>query len=236
MIGYRIPQHIALILDGNRRYAAKIGLPKIAGHEYGAKNLGNLFTWCKELGIAQVTLYAFSTENFKRSNEEVSALLGLVRLYYKRYKSKLAKLNKKYDLRIRVIGRTELFPDDIKRIITEIVELTTENRGLIVNIALGYGSRTEIIDAVKKIIAEVKQKKIDEKTIDEKTITQRLYLSDEPDILIRPGGEKRLSNFLLWQLSYAELFFVDKLWPEFTKEDLIEIIKEFNLRERRFGK
>lgn len=231
----KIPNHIAIILDGNRRYAEKLGLPKLKGHEHGAKNVGNLFKWCKELEIKEVTLYTFSTENFKRGKEEVDYLMHLFRQYFNNFIKKYSEKNKDYNVKVNIIGKIELFPKDVQKAFKEVMEKTKNNDALTANFCLGYGSKTEIVDALKAIIKDIKNQKIDENSINEDTITQNLYLPSEPDILIRPGGEKRLSNFLLWQCSYAELFFLDKLWPEFTKEDLMNIIKEFNQRERRFG-
>ena len=229
----KIPNHIAIILDGNRRYAIKKGVPKIKGHEYGARNVRKLFEWCREIGIRELTLYVFSTENFNRSKDEIDYLMFLLKSYFKRMD--IEKLREK-GICISIIGDIKSFPKDIQKVFHKVRKETKNNNKLIVNFALGYGSRAEITEAVKNIIKDVRNKKIDENDINERTVTQNLYLSSEPDILIRPGGEKRLSNFLLWQLSYSELFFIDKLWPEFTKEDLMEIIKEYNQRERRFGK
>src|SRR3989344_3007689 len=183
------PKHIAIILDGSRRYAMRSGLKPWQGHAYGTKKVEELLEWCKDLGIKELTLYSFSSENFKRGKKEME----------------------------------------------EVMEKTKQNKGFKVNFAMGYGGRAEIVDSIKKIIKKIKNKKINERDIDEKLIAQNLYLQDEPDIVIRPGGEKRVSNFLIWQSYYSEWFFIDKLWPEFTKQDLIEVIDEFKERERRFG-
>lgn len=233
--GLKIPKHIAIILDGNRRYAEKKGISRLKGHEYGAKNVGNLFRWCRELGIKEVTLYTFSTENFNRNREEVDYLMFLFRQYFNDFIKKYSKKNEDYNVKVNIIGRKELFPKDVQSAFKEVMEKTKDNNGLLVNFCLGYGSRAELVDAFKAIIKKIKNNEVKEEDINEEAITQNLYLSSEPDLLIRPGGEKRLSNFLLWQLSYAELFFIDKLWPEFMKEDLIDVIGEFNQRERRFG-
>lgn len=232
----KIPNHIAIILDGNRRYAEKLGLPKIKGHEYGAKKVGELFKWCKDLGIKEVTLYTFSTENFNRNKIEIDFLFSLFRQYFKDFLKKYDEKNGEYDIKIRIIGNVNLFPDDLQDAFKEVINKTKNNEKLTVNFCLGYGSREEITTTLKTIIIKIKNDEINEDDVNEKTIAENLYLSSEPDLLIRPGGEKRLSNFLLWQLSYSELFFLDKLWPEFSKEDLIGIIKEFSERERRFGR
>ena len=229
----KIPEHIAIILDGNRRYAEKKGLPRIKGHEFGAENVKNLFEWCRELEIKQITLYTFSTENFNRDKEEVEYLIVLLKNYFKKINFK--KLNEMGG-RINFIGRLSLFSNELQNIFKDVSDKTMQNDKFIVNFAIGYGGRAEIVDAVKSIIKDVTDGELSEVSINEETIRNRLYIKSEPEILIRPGGEKRLSNFLLWQTSYSELFFIDKLWPEFTKEDLMEIIKEYNQRERKFGK
>lgn len=220
-------KHIAIILDGNRRYAEKIGIPKFKGHEKGYDKIKELLTWCMELGIEEVTLYCLSTENFKRDKGEINYLFNLFRNQIGEFKKdKTIHENK---VKISFIGRLSLFPEDMQKSMKEIMETTKDYGNYKLNLALAYGGRAEIIDAIKKIIEE------GIKCIDEETIKKNLYIPDDVDVLIRPGGEKRLSNFLLWQNSYAELFFLDKLWPEFEKEDLIAIIEEFKIRERRFG-
>lgn len=225
-----IPKHIAIILDGNRRYGEKIGNKKL-GHREGAKRVEELFSWCQELKIKEVTLYTFSTENFSRPKDEVDYLMDLFRKQFKRLNSEIDQ-KKNDDVKVNFVGRIEMFPDDIREEMKKLSEKTEDKKGFIVNFALGYGSRAEITDAVKKIV----RKGIKAEEITEETITKNLYLKSEPEIMIRPGGEKRMSNFLLWQCSYSELFFIDKLWPEFSKKDLINIIEEYNNRQRRFGK
>jgi len=227
------PRHISIVLDGNRRYGEKIG-SKLKGHEVGAKKVEKLFDWCKELGIKEVTLYTFSTENFNRAKEEVDYLMGLFRKQFKRLKKKLEK-EKEEKIRINFIGRLGLFPDDLRKEMEGLMEKTSGNAGFTVNFAVGYGGRSEIVDSIKKIIQKIENQEIDIKDINEKVVSENLYLQSEPDIMIRPGGEKRMSNFLLWECAYSELFFIDKLWPEFEKEDLVKIIEEFKARERRFG-
>ena len=226
------PKKIAIILDGNRRYGKKIG-NMLKGHGVGAKKIGELFNWCKELGIREVTLYTFSTENFNRSKEEVDYLMKLFKMQFKRLKRD--KRVNDGEARINFIGRLELFPLDLRQDMEELMEKTKGNKEFIVNFAVGYGGRGEIIDATKKIISKIKNNEIKEEDINENLFSENLYMKDEPDILIRPGGEKRVSNFLLYQCAYSELFFLDKLWPEFEKEDLVKVIEEFKRRERRFG-
>src|SRR3989338_1165145 len=227
------PKHIAIILDGNRRYAMRSGLKPWQGHAYGTKKVEELLEWCKDLGIKELTLYSFSSENFKRGKKEVDFLMNLFRKQIKRLKGD--KRLQSYKLKVNFIGRLSLFPKDIQKEMEEVMEKTKQNKGFKVNFAMGYGGRAEIVDSIKKIIKKIKNKKINERDIDEKLIAQNLYLQDEPDIVIRPGGEKRVSNFFIWQSYYSEWFFIDKLWPEFTKQDLIEVIDEFKERERRFG-
>tara|TARA_B100000315_G_C14460805_1_gene533621 strand:+ start:299 stop:985 length:687 start_codon:yes stop_codon:yes gene_type:complete len=222
------PKHISIILDGNRRYAEKLGIPKFKGHEKGFNKIKEVLKWCIELNVKEVTLYCFSTENFERNKNEVDYLFNL-------FRKKIGDFKKDKDIhdnkvKVSFIGRLSMFPEDMQKAMKEVMEATENYENYKLNLALAYGSRSEIVDAVKKIISK------NIKDINEDTIAENLYLSDDVDILIRPGGEKRISNFLLWQSSYAELYFLDTLWPEFTKEDLIKIIEDFKQRERRYGK
>ena len=226
------PKHIAIVLDGNRRYGNKIG-NKFKGHVVGAKKVEELFDWCKELGIKEVTLYTFSTENFNRPEKEVDYLMKLFRRQVKRLNED--KRMKKGEIRVNFIGRLDLFPKDLEEDMLKLMEKTAGNDDFIVNFAVGYGGRAEIVDSIKKIIQKIENKEIEIKDVNEELVSENLYLKREPDIMIRPGGEKRMSNFLLWQCSYSEIFFLEKLWPEFEKEDLVKVIEEFKARERRFG-
>lgn len=229
----KVPKRIAIVLDGNRRYAKKIGLHPLKGHEYGLKKLEEFFGWCIELGIKELTLYCFSTENFKRAKNEIDYLFGL---FWKEFsKMKKGEGLFKDKIKVNVIGRLNMFSKKMRDAMLEAMEKTKKNKALVVNFALAYGGRQEITDAVKKITKDVKNNKINPKNINEKTITKYLYLKNEPDMLIRPGGEIRTSNFLTWQSVYSEWVFVNKLWPEFGKKDLVKCIEEFNKRERRFG-
>jgi len=182
---------------------------------------------CVELGIKEVTLYCFSTENFKRSKKEVDYLFNLFRKRIGDFKKDKTIHDNK--VKISFIGRISMFPEDMQKSMNEVMEMTKDYGNYKLNLALAYGARSEIVDAFKKIISK------GIKDIDESIIKENLYLPDDVDILIRPGGEKRISNFLLFQMAYAELFFIDKLWPEFTKQDLVAIIEDFKTRERRFG-
>ena len=228
------PKHIAIILDGNRRFAKKQGLKPWLGHKFGADKIKEISKWCQELGIKELTLYAFSIDNFNRSEQEKKVLFSLFEESIKKLKNDEGLDNN--GIKVRFIGRLHMFPENIQKEMYEVMERTKNNNNSKLNFAMAYSSKAEITDALKKIIQKLKNKEIKEEYIDEELIKENLYLSSSPDILIRPGGEKRISDFLLWQISYSELFFIDKLWPEFTKQDLIHIIKEFNQRERRFGR
>jgi undecaprenyl diphosphate synthase len=223
--------HVGIILDGNRRYARAHNMPLYKGHEKGAETISKLFKWAKELGIDELTLYSFSMQNFSRKKEEVSYLFKLFEKFFSKFlkllkegKNKLVKL-----IRLNFIGRLRLFPKRIQRLIKLLIDKTKDNKELKVNFAFGYGGREEIVDAVNKIIKKGAKK------VDEKIISENLYLSSEPDIIVRTGGEQRTSNFLPWQGIYAEWFFLKKTWPEFNKLDLKKVLSQFNSRERRFG-
>lgn len=226
----KIPRHIAIILDGNRRYARKRRLQPWKGHEAGARKISELIDWAIELGIKEVTLYIFSTENFNRSKREKDFLFGLFREQFKKLKGS-KRVNEK-DIRVNVIGKLDRFPKDMQKSVMEIIEKTKNKKGLVMNFAMGYGGRAEIVEAVRDIV----KKKVPVGRINENLIKSCLCLKNDPEIVIRPGGEVRTSNFLMWQSAYSEWFFTKKLWPEFSKKDLLKIIKEFNARERRFGK
>ena len=227
--------HVAIILDGNRRYAKKLGLQPWKGHAFGLRKLEELFNWCMDLGVKELTLYCFSTENFKRAKKEVDYIFNL-------FWEEFSKMNKgqgifKDKVKVNVIGRSYMFPKSMQKAMIEAMQKTKNNKKLIVNFALAYGGRQEITDAVKEIARKVKKGKIKVDGISEDLITSYLNLKSEPGLVIRPGGEVRTSNFLIWQSAYSEWVFVkDKLWPEFMKLDLENCIKEFNRRERRFGK
>lgn len=230
----KVPRHIAIILDGNRRYAKKIGLQPWKGHEFGIKKLEQLLEWCRELGVKELTLYSFSTENFRRTKTEKDFLFNIFKREFNNMKHKENIFKNK--IRVNVIGRLDMFPKDIIKAMLDIMKKTKNHKNFTVNFAMAYGGRQEILDAVREIATLVKNNKISPNNINEKTITEHLYLKNEPDLVIRPGGEVRTSNFLTWQSVYSEFIFIDKLWPEFTKEDLNKCIEEFNKRVRRFGK
>lgn len=228
-----LPVHIAIIMDGNGRWAKKRRLPRTAGHREGSNNLDKIAHFCGEIGIKYLTVYAFSTENWKRPKHEVDSLMDLLLEYLKNAESHIAGK----DVRIKVIGDINPLSKEIQEQIARVTKLTENNTGMTLNIAINYGGKDEIVHAVKEIAKEVAQGKIKYDSIDEAMISNLLYTKDvpDPDLLIRPGGEKRISNFLIWQSAYTEFWYTDVLWPDFKKEHIIEAIKEFQLRNRRFG-
>jgi len=226
-----LPKHIAIIMDGNRRWARQRNLPDGKGHEAGAQNLQHIITYSRNIGIEHVTVYALSTENWrKRSIEEVK---GLFNLLIKIVKEKHEEYRKS-GVRFFVLGNYKQFPSKVKSAIKTILDVVIDRQRIQLNVALNYGGRDEIINAVKHIIDD----KVPSSQIDEDLISKYLYTSGQPDpdLIIRPGGEKRLSNFLLWQSSYAEIYFTDTLWPDFTPEKLEEAIHWYQQRDRRMGK
>ena len=228
-----IPQHIAIILDGNGRWAKKKGMPRNFGHTQGSKNVERICEDAYKMGVKYLTVYAFSTENWKRPKEEVDALMNLLRNYMKT----CLKTAEKNRMRVRVLGDKTALDDDIRNRIAELEEATKNNDGLNFQIALNYGSRDEMIRAMKKMCMDVKEGKLETEQIDEKLFETYLDTHDipDPDLMIRTSGEQRLSNYLLWQLAYSEFYFTDVLWPDFTKEDLAKAIEYYNGRDRRFG-
>lgn len=228
-----MPQHIAIIMDGNRRWAKEKGIETKLGHKAGAETLEKLANFANDIGLKYLTVYAFSTENWKRTKEEVGALMVLLKSYVDKF-LKRANTN---NIKIRVLGDLERLDSGLRESIDEIVEKSSNNTGLTLNIAFNYGGRDEITNAVKHIAKDVESGKIKIDEIDEQAISNKLYTCGEPDpdLLIRTGGELRISNFLLWQLAYTEFLFVDKYWPDFSEEDLLNAIHTFQTRKRRFG-
>ncbi len=221
-------KHLGLILDGNRRYAKKHNLNPLSGHDYGIKVVWDLFDWCKELDIREVSMYAFSTENFSRQKTEVNYLM---KLFLNEF-DKLLKSGKlgREKIKLRFIGRLEMFPQKLQDKMQALMNCTKDFKEFTANFCMAYGGRAEIVDAVNRLISQGAKK------IDEEAISENLYLQSEPDLVIRTS-EQRLSNFLMWQSAYSEIIFLpDKLWPEFTKQDLTACVDEFNSRQRRFGK
>ena len=230
----KIPRHIAVIMDGNGRWAQNRSLPRIMGHREGAVSVHEIVRACREIGVKVLTLYAFSTENWNRPKLEVQALMSLLKKYLR---EELPNL-KKNGISLRAIGEKDLLPDEVASVLDDVITQTSGNTDMIMNLALSYGSRNEITRAVKQITESVLKEELSVRDITEEEINSRLDTADQPppDLLVRTGGEKRLSNFLLWQASYAELYFTDIYWPEFRKKQLTEAIAEFQLRQRRFGK
>ena len=229
-----VPKHIAVILDGNRRYAKRLALQPWKGHKVGAENLERLLDWCRELGVKELTLYAFSMQNFNRPKEEFDFLMKIFNNEF----DKLLKEKKIHEdkVKIKFIGRIENFPAELYEKMKKIMEMTKDYGDYIVNFAMAYGGREEIVDATKKIARKVVSGEMDVNDIDQESFGEALYMNDAPELIIRTGGEKRTSNFLPWQSIYSEWFFVKEMWPEFTKSDLIAVFEEFNKRNRRFGK
>ena len=229
----KVPQHIAIILDGNGRWAKAKGMPRNYGHAQGSKNVERICEEAWRMGIKYLTVYAFSTENWNRPDSEVSALMKLLRNYMKT----CLKTAAKNDMKIRVIGDIDPLDDDIKNRIRELEAATVDNGGLNFTIALNYGSRDELTRAARKMAKDCEEGKLKAEDIDESVFESYLDTHDipDPDLMIRTSGEQRLSNYLLWQLAYSEFYFTDVPWPEFTKEELVKAIEEYNHRHRRFG-
>lgn len=229
----KIPQHVAIILDGNGRWAKGKGMPRNYGHAQGSKNVERICEESWRMGIKYLTVYAFSTENWNRPKDEVDALMKLLRNYMKT----CLKTAAKNDMKVRVIGDIKPLDDDIKNRIRELEEATVDNGGLNFTIALNYGSRDELTRAAKRMAQDCAAGKLDPEKIDESVYGSYLDTHDipDPDLMIRTSGEQRLSNYLLWQLAYSEFYFTDVPWPDFTKDELVKAIEEYNHRHRRFG-
>lgn len=228
-----IPKHIAIIMDGNGRWAKKRGLPRIAGHREGIKVVRNVVLQCCDLGVEVLTLYAFSTENWKRPKQEVEFIMRAPKKFLSTYLPELVENN----VRVRTLGSRENIPSFTTDAVDSAVEETKGNTGLILNFAFNYGSRHEITEAARSLALEVKEGRIELDAIDEKHLSKHMYTPHlaDPDLLIRTSGEMRLSNFMLWQLAYTELWFTNVLWPDFKEEQLLEAVKEYQKRGRRFG-
>lgn len=227
------PRHIAIIMDGNRRWAKNKGLPANFGHKEGAKTLENIVRYANKIGIKYLTVYAFSTENWKRTQEEVGALMVLLKKYLDDFSKKADTEN----IKIKVLGDIEKLSKDLQKSINESIERTKENTGVVFNIAFNYGGRAEILKATKEIAEKVKEGKYNINEITEEVFESHLYTKGEPDpdLLIRTSGEQRTSNFLPWQLAYSEFLFIDKNWPDFTEKDLDDAISIYKTRNRKFG-
>jgi len=229
----RVPVHVAIIMDGNGRWAVQQGLPRLAGHRAGAEAVREVVSLCPEIGVKYLTLYTFSVENWRRPREEVESLISLIG---ERLEQEIDELNQK-GVRIQVLGRLSEMPDFIQKSFRQAIELTKNNQLLTLNVALNYGGRAEIVDAVRGIGLAVKTGKLKPEAIDEEVIAQHLYTADipDPELLIRTSGELRLSNFLLWQIAYTELWVTPVLWPDFKRRHFLEAIYAFQQRKRRYG-
>jgi undecaprenyl diphosphate synthase len=230
----KLPRHIAIIMDGNGRWAKEKGEDRLFGHFHGVESVRNIVEGCAELGVQYLTLYAFSTENWDRPKDEVT---GLMELLIDTIRQEVPTLNKN-NIRLHVIGNFEMLPPDAKKELDDAIAETKDNTGLNLIMALSYSSRWELTDAVKRIVDDVKSNKLNAEDITQDTLQQYLTTANfpDPELMIRTSGEFRISNFLLYQLAYAELYFTDTLWPDFRKENLYEAIIDYQQRERRFGK
>ena len=231
--GERLPRHVAIIMDGNGRWAKQRGKPRIEGHRAGAESVRAIVRACGELGVEYLTVYAFSIENWNRPKLEVSALMHLLEFYLKQEIPELDKNN----VRLAAIGRLHELTGSAQKQLAKSIEALSKNTGLTLILSLSYGGRAEIVDAVRAIAREIKAGRLDVADIDETMIARNLYTSDipDPDLLIRTSGEMRVSNFLLWQISYAEIYVTETLWPDFRKPELVKAIEDYGKRHRRFG-
>jgi undecaprenyl diphosphate synthase len=230
----KLPIHIAIIMDGNGRWAKRRLLNRVKGHEKGADTVRTVVRTCRQIGIHFLTLYAFSTENWQRPRAEVSALMTLLKKYIVSEKNELHQQN----IRINVLGEMESLPADVRTALNDIIALTRNNAAMTVNLALSYGGRAEIVKMVREIALEVQAGRLAPEAIDAGLVARHLYTGTmpDPDLLIRTSGEMRISNFLLWQIAYAEIFVTPTLWPDFDREEFLAILRQYQARERRFGK
>ena len=229
----RLPEHIGIIMDGNGRWAKKRGLPRSAGHKAGAETFRKITKYCSKIEIKYLTVYTFSTENWKRPNDEISFLMKL----FEQYLNEALRDFQQENIKVRFLGDKSGFSQNLQRLIDEVETASKDKTGMVLNIAMNYGSRNEIVKAVKEIAFDAKFENVDVEKINEETISNRLYTANQPDpeLIIRPSGEFRLSNFLLWQSAYSELIFLNVLWPDFSENDLEHAIDEYSARNRRFG-
>jgi len=230
----RLPRHVAIIMDGNGRWAKKRLQPRLFGHKIGAESVRDIVETCREIGIEYLTLYAFSSENWQRPKQEVSGLMNILKRYLD---GELARMQEN-EIRLISIGDREKLPDAVRNTLEGAIQLTAQNSKLTLNLALSYGGRDEMVRAVKKIVRSCRDGKLDIDEISAETIGDQLDTAGipDPDLLIRTGGEARLSNFLLWQASYAEIYFTDVMWPDFRKDVFMQALADFQARERRFGR
>ncbi len=230
----KIPRHVAIIMDGNGRWAKRQGKPRLFGHKNGVNSVQEIVECAGDLGVEVLTLYAFSTENWKRPADEVGGLMGLLKIYLQKELTKMVKNS----IRLTCIGDIAKLPKDVRDVLENTMHQTANNTKLTLNLALSYGGRAEMIQAIRQISEEVYNGDLEVSAINEALVDSRLYTADlpDPDLLIRTGGEARLSNFLLWQASYSEIYFTDTMWPDFRRDAFCTAIEVFQRRERRFGK
>ena len=229
----RLPAHVAIIMDGNGRWAKKRMLNRVRGHEKGADTVRMVVRASRELGIAVGTRYAFSTENWQRPETEVSALMMLLKRFLKSEKQEMLDNN----IRLKAVGQIEKLPDSVGSLLQDTMQATADNSGMVLNLALSYGARSEIVRMVRQLSAAAAAGSLQPESIDEETVSSHLYTADipDPDLLIRTSGEMRISNFMLWQIAYSEINVTDTLWPDFNRDEYIDILKDYQRRERRFG-
>ncbi len=230
----KLPSHVAIIMDGNGRWAKKRLLNRIKGHEKGAEAVRTIVRACREIRIPNLTLYAFSTENWQRPQSEIVALMALLKNFLESEQKEMLDNN----IRLNAIGQTERLPQDVQQTLHRVMTVTRKNDGMLLNLALSYGGRAEIVKMVKEIAIKVKNSNIEPDSITPELISEHLYTSEipDPDLLIRTSGEMRISNFLLWQIAYTEIYVTDTLWPDFTKDEFVQILIDYQHRKRRFGK
>ncbi len=229
----QLPEHVAIIMDGNGRWAERKGLNRIRGHRKGANTVRKIVTFSREIGIRWLTLYAFSEENWKRPSSEVQGLMTLLNRFLK---NELKEMQKN-GIQLRTIGRTARLPKNTRQILQDTIEKTSSNSDMTLTLALSYGGRQEILDAILKIVSQVQENKISASDITEKLVSNSLYTSGmpDPDLLIRTSGEYRISNFLLWQISYSEIYITQTLWPDFGENEYEKALRDYQMRDRRFG-
>ena len=229
----KLPAHVAIIMDGNGRWAKKRLLNRINGHEKGSETVRTIVRTCRQIGISYLTLYAFSTENWQRPKTEVKALMALLKKFLQSERKEMVENN----IRLRVIGQLDRLPTEVREALDQTMAATREQTGMNLILALSYGGRAEIVRMVQEVAEKIKRGIIDPQAVNEGLVSDHLYTRDipDPDLLIRTSGEMRISNFLLWQIAYTELFVTTTLWPDFSNEEFLQILKDFQLRVRRFG-
>ncbi len=230
----KLPSHIAIIMDGNGRWAKKHLLNRIKGHEKGSETVRTIVRYCRKIGITYLTLYAFSTENWQRPQSEITALMTLLKKFLESEQKEMMDNN----IRLNAIGQIERLPENVKQVLYKVMKVTKKNDGMLLNLALSYGGRAEIVKMVKEIAIKAKAGTIDPDAITSELVSEHLYTKEipDPDLLIRTSGEMRISNFLLWQIAYTELYVTETLWPDFGQDEFDLILKDYQRRERRFGK